>query len=63
MKGYPGEAKVVLDEGIAAGAVDPKKSPFKEMIPQASPEVVRVKKLPSTPRLRRRWRAELPRVR
>jgi tetratricopeptide (TPR) repeat protein len=36
MKGYPGEAKVVLDEGIAAGAVDPKKSPFKEMIQQAT---------------------------
>jgi len=36
MKGYPGEAKAVLDEGIAANAVDPKKSPFKEMIQQAN---------------------------
>ncbi len=35
MKGYPGEANAVLEEGIKAGAVDPKKSPFKEMIPQA----------------------------
>lgn len=36
MKGYPAEAKAVLDEGIAAGAVDPKRSPFKEMIAQAT---------------------------
>ena len=36
MKGYPGEAKIVLEEGIAANAVDPKKSPFKEMIQQAN---------------------------
>ena len=35
-KGYPGEAKLVLDEGIAAKAVDPNKSPFKEMIQQAN---------------------------
>lgn len=34
-KGYPAEAKAVLDEGIAAGAVDANKSPFKEMIQQA----------------------------
>ena len=34
-KGYPGEAKAVLEEGIAAKAVDPNKSPFKEMIQQA----------------------------
>jgi tetratricopeptide (TPR) repeat protein len=36
MKGYPGEAKAVIDEGIAAGAVDAKKSPFKEMIQTAN---------------------------
>ena len=35
-KGYPGEAKAVLEEGIAAKAVDPNKSPFKEMIQQAN---------------------------
>ena len=35
MKGYPGEAKTVLDEGIKAGVVDPNKSPFKEEIAQA----------------------------
>ncbi len=34
-KGYPGEAKAVLEEGIAAKTVDPNKSPFKEMIQQA----------------------------
>ena len=34
-RGYPGEARMVLEEGIKAGAVDPNKSPFKEMIPQA----------------------------
>jgi hypothetical protein len=35
MKGYPGEAKTVLDEGIKAGVVNPNKSPFKEEIAQA----------------------------
>jgi tetratricopeptide (TPR) repeat protein len=35
-KGYPGEAKAVLEEGIAAKAFDPSKSPFKEMIQQAN---------------------------
>jgi tetratricopeptide (TPR) repeat protein len=35
-KGYPGEAKAVLEEGIAAKAIDPNKSPFKEMIQQAN---------------------------
>lgn len=34
-KGYPGEANAVLEEGIKAGVVDPNKTPFKEMIPQA----------------------------
>lgn len=34
-KGYPGEAKAVLEEGVAAKIVDPNKSPFKEMIEQA----------------------------
>jgi predicted Zn-dependent protease len=35
MKGYPGEALAVLNEGIKAGAVDVNKSPFKEEIAQA----------------------------
>jgi Flp pilus assembly protein TadD len=35
MKGYPGEAKTVLEEGIKAGVVNPNKSPFKEEIAQA----------------------------
>ena len=35
-KGYPGEAKAVLEEGVAARRVDPNKSPFKEMIQQAN---------------------------
>jgi Flp pilus assembly protein TadD len=35
MKGYPGEAKTVLEEGIKAGVVNPEKSPFKEEIAQA----------------------------
>ena len=35
IKGYPGEAKAVLEEGIKAGAVDVNKSPFKEEIAQA----------------------------
>jgi Flp pilus assembly protein TadD len=35
MKGYPGEAKTVLEEGIKAGVVNPDKSPFKEEIAQA----------------------------
>ena len=34
-KGYPGEAKAVLDEGVAAGIVDLNKSPFKEEMAQA----------------------------
>ena len=34
-KGYPGEAKTVLEEGIKAGKVDPAKTPFKEMIAEA----------------------------
>lgn len=34
-KGYPGEAKTVLEEGIKAGAVNPNKTPFKEEIAQA----------------------------
>lgn len=34
-KGYPGEAKLVLEEGAAAGVVDLNKDPFKEMIAQA----------------------------
>lgn len=34
-KGYPGEAAAALDEGVKAGAVDPNKAPFKEMISQA----------------------------
>lgn len=36
MKGYPAEAKAVLEEGIAAGQIDASKSPFKEMIEQAN---------------------------
>ena len=35
MKGYPGEAKTVLEEGIKASVVNPDKSPFKEEIAQA----------------------------
>jgi uncharacterized protein HemY len=35
IKGYPGEAKAVLEEGIKAGAVDVAKSPFKEEMAQA----------------------------
>ena len=35
MKGYPGEAKTVLEEGIKARVVNPDKSPFKEEIAQA----------------------------
>lgn len=35
-KGYPGEAKTILEEGIKAGAVDPKKTPFKEEIAMAN---------------------------
>ena len=34
-KGYPGEAKTVLQEGIKAGVVNASKSPFKEMIAEA----------------------------
>lgn len=34
-KGYPGEAKIVLEEGAAAGLVDLNKSPFKEEMAQA----------------------------
>ena len=34
-KGYPGEAKTVLEEGIKAGTVNPAKTPFKEMISEA----------------------------
>ena len=34
-KGYPGEAKTVLEEGVKAGVVDPNKTPFKEEIAQA----------------------------
>ena len=34
-KGYPGEAKAVLEEGVAAGLVDLNKSPFKEEMAQA----------------------------
>lgn len=30
--GFPGEAKAVLDEGVAARHVDPAKSPFRELI-------------------------------
>jgi hypothetical protein len=33
--GYPGEAKAVLEEGIAAGLVDVNKTPFKEEMEQA----------------------------
>jgi tetratricopeptide (TPR) repeat protein len=36
MKGYPGEAKAVLEEGIAAQKIDATKAPFKEMIQQAN---------------------------
>jgi len=35
MKGYPGEALTVLNEGIKAGTVDANKSPFKEELEQA----------------------------
>ncbi|GAA4740344.1 hypothetical protein GCM10023264_01630 [Sphingomonas daechungensis] len=35
MKGYPGEAKAVLEEGVAAKVVDLGKSPFKEEIAEA----------------------------
>jgi lipopolysaccharide biosynthesis regulator YciM len=35
MKGYPGEAKIVLEEGVKAGAVDLNKTPFKEEMAQA----------------------------
>lgn len=34
-KGYPGEAKLVLEEGAAAGLVDLTKTPFKEEMEQA----------------------------
>ena len=34
-KGFPGEAKLVLEEGAAAGVVDLNKSPFKEEMAQA----------------------------
>jgi len=34
--GFPGEAKAVLAEGVAAGVVDPGKSPFKELIAEAN---------------------------
>ena len=34
-KGYPGEAKQVLEEGVAAGIVDVSKTPFKEEMAQA----------------------------
>ncbi|NUS99913.1 MAG: tetratricopeptide repeat protein [Sphingomonas sp.] len=34
-KGYPGEAKLVLEEGVAAGVVDVSKTPFKEEMAQA----------------------------
>lgn len=34
-KGYPGEAKTVLEEGVKAGAVDLSKTPFKEEMAQA----------------------------
>jgi len=34
-KGYPGEAKLVLEEGVAAGVVNVSKSPFKEEMEQA----------------------------
>jgi len=34
-KGFPGEAKAVLEEGAAAGVVDLTKTPFKEEIAQA----------------------------
>jgi tetratricopeptide (TPR) repeat protein len=34
--GYPGEAKAVLAEGVAAGVVDANKSPFKELIAEAN---------------------------
>ena len=40
IKGYPGEAKAVLEEGIKAGAVDVNKSPFKEEIAQAKAKSV-----------------------
>ena len=35
LKGYPAEAKTVLEEGVAAGAVDLKKKPFDDLIAQA----------------------------
>lgn len=35
MKGYPGEALNVLNEGIKTGTVDPNKTPFKEELAQA----------------------------
>ena len=35
MKGYPGEALTVLNDGIKAGVVDANKSPFKEELAQA----------------------------
>jgi hypothetical protein len=35
MKGYPGEAKTVLEEGVKAGTVDLNKTPFKEEMAQA----------------------------
>ena len=37
-KGYPGEAKLVLEEGVAAGVVDVSKTPFKEEMAQAKPK-------------------------
>jgi len=39
-KGYPGEAKAVLEEGVAAGLVDVSKSPFKEEMEQAKTKSV-----------------------
>jgi predicted Zn-dependent protease len=35
MKGYPGEALTVLNDGIKAGVVNASKSPFKEELEQA----------------------------
>jgi tetratricopeptide (TPR) repeat protein len=37
-KGFPGEAKAVLDEGVAAGKIDRTKSPFKEAFADVTPK-------------------------
>ena len=39
MGGYPGEAKAVLDEGVAARMIDPAKAPFNQMRATLAPRV------------------------